>query len=65
MTEVDVARAVEDAPLHDMRTMGIGDVYTLTDVQLRQRPTPRELYVRWERQNRSADDIDFTQDVAD
>jgi ribonucleoside-diphosphate reductase beta chain len=62
MTEVDVARTVEAADLKQMGEMDIDDVYTLMDVQLRERPGPRELYIRWEKQNWQAYAIDFTED---
>ena len=65
MSDTDVARTVEAADLKQMSDMDIEDVYTLMDVQLRDRPGPRELYYRWERQNWSAGDIDLTQDKAD
>jgi ribonucleoside-diphosphate reductase beta chain len=65
VTDVDVAQQVEAASLKQMESMDIEDVYTLMDVQLRERPGPRELYYRWERQNWSAGDIDLTQDKAD
>lgn len=65
MSEVDVARTVELADLKEMSGMDIDNVYTLMDVQLRERPTPRQLYQRWEKQNWSAYDIDFTKDKTD
>jgi ribonucleoside-diphosphate reductase beta chain len=63
MGDVDVARGVEAADLRGMGNMDIDDVYTLMDVQLRERPGPRMLYQRWEKQNWSAFDIDFTEDA--
>lgn len=65
MSEVDVARSVEQAGLDEMSTMDIDNVYLLMDVQLRERPAPRELYQRWEKQNWSAYDLDFSKDVSD
>lgn len=65
MSEVDVAREVEKAGLDEMSAMDIDNVYTLMDVQLRERPTPRELYKRWEKQNWSVYDLDFSKDVSD
>src|SRR5688500_2038960 len=65
MSDVDVAASVEAATLNQMSDMDIEDVYTLMDVQLRDRPGPRELYKRWERQNWSAYDIDLTKDKDD
>jgi len=60
--ESDTARAVEVADLNRMGDMNIDDVYVLMDVQLRERPGPRVLYQRWEKQNWAAYDIDFTED---
>jgi ribonucleoside-diphosphate reductase beta chain len=65
MTDIDVAGRVEAADLKEMSDMDIEDVYTLMDVQLRERPGPRELYSRWEKQNWSAMSIDLTQDKQD
>jgi ribonucleoside-diphosphate reductase beta chain len=65
MTDVDVAQRVEAASLQQMSDMDIEDVYTLMDVQLRDRPGPRELYKRWEKQNWAAYEIDLTKDVQD
>lgn len=65
MSDVDVARTVEEARLQEMSRMDIDDVYTLMDVQLKERPDPRELYRRWEKQNWSAYEIDFTKDRRD
>jgi ribonucleoside-diphosphate reductase beta chain len=65
MTDVDVARTVEKAHLRDMSEMNIDDVYTLMDVQLSERPGPRDLYRRWEKQNWSVYEIDFSKDKED
>lgn len=65
MADTDIAQNVEAATIKQMSDMDIEDVYTLMDVQLRERPGPRELYYRWERQNWSAGDIDLTQDKQD
>ncbi|MGH2760468.1 MAG: ribonucleotide-diphosphate reductase subunit beta [Actinomycetota bacterium] len=65
MTDVDVARTVEKAGLGDMSQMDVDNVYVLMDVQLRERPGPRELYKRWEKQNWVVHDLDFTQDRQD
>ena len=65
MSDVDVASRVEAANLKEMSTMDIEDVYTLMDVQMRDRPGPRELYKRWEKQNWSAYAIDLTKDRDD
>lgn len=65
MTDTDVATTVESAALPAMAEMDITDVYTLMDVQMRDRLGPRELYRRWEKQNWSAYDIDLTKDATD
>jgi ribonucleoside-diphosphate reductase beta chain len=65
MTDVDVARTVEKADLGAMTSMDVDDVYVLMDVQLRERPGPRELYKRWEKQNWVVHELDFTQDRQD
>ena len=62
MSDTDVARTVEAASLKDMESMDIDNVYTLMDVQLGERPGPRELYQRWEKQNWESYAIDFTED---
>ncbi len=64
MADTDVARNVEAASLTDMRDMDIDDVYVLMDVQMGERPGPRELYKRWEKQNWEAYAIDFSEDKA-
>jgi ribonucleoside-diphosphate reductase beta chain len=64
-TDTDVARSVEAAGLKDMTGMNVDNVYTLMDVQLRERPGPRELYRRWEKQNWAVYDLDWTQDKVD
>ena len=65
MSDVDVARDVELADLKGMTNMDVDNVYTLMDVQLRERPNARELYKRWEKQNWSVYDLDWTQDKQD
>lgn len=53
---------VDDASLSDMRTVDIDDVYVQMDWLLDSRPTPIDLYHRWENQNWSTQDLDFTED---
>jgi ribonucleoside-diphosphate reductase beta chain len=65
VSDVDVARDVEKADLKSMTTMDVDNVYTLMDVQLRERPNARELYKRWEKQNWSVYELDFTKDRED
>ncbi|MEX2394216.1 MAG: ribonucleotide-diphosphate reductase subunit beta [Actinomycetota bacterium] len=66
MTDIDVARDVEAADLKSMEKMDVDNVYVLMDVQLRERPGPRVLYDRWEKQNWAVGDLDFqAKDVED
>src|SRR5437762_10795307 len=65
MTDTDVARTVEAAGLKEMTSMDVDNVYLLMDVQLRERPGPRELYKRWEKQNWVVHDLDWTKDKED
>ncbi len=65
MSDTDVASTVEAATLGQMSDMDIDNVYALMDVQLRERPGPVDLYRRWERQNWSVFDLDFTRDTQD
>jgi ribonucleoside-diphosphate reductase beta chain len=58
----DVVGRVEDASLQDLQSVDIDDVYRQMDWLLESRPTPMDLYRRWERQNWSTQDLDFTQD---
>lgn len=57
-----VAR-VDEASLAQMRDVDIDDVYVQMDWVLQQRATPMDLYHRWERQNWSTQDLDFSEDV--
>ncbi|HXK40224.1 MAG TPA: ribonucleotide-diphosphate reductase subunit beta, partial [Candidatus Paceibacterota bacterium] len=61
-TEALVER-VESASLNDMRKIDIDDVYVQMDWLLQSRPTPLDLYNRWEKQNWSTQDLDFSEDV--
>lgn len=54
---------VDGATLAEMRDVHIEDVYTQMDYVLKQRPTPIDLYHRWENQNWSTQDLDFSEDV--
>jgi ribonucleoside-diphosphate reductase beta chain len=65
MTDTDVARTVEAAGLTEMTSMDVDNVYLLMDVQLRERPGPRELYKRWEKQNWVVHELDWNQDAED
>lgn len=65
ISQDDVARRVEALSVGEMSDTDIDDVYTAMDVQLRERPDPRELYRRWEKQNWQAYEIDFSKDTED
>lgn len=54
---------VESADLRAMRDVDIDDVYLQMDWLLQSRPTPMDLYHRWERQNWSTQDLDFREDA--
>jgi ribonucleoside-diphosphate reductase beta chain len=62
-TVPEVVRKVERADLAEMRSVDIDDVYEQMDWLLKSRPTPMDLYHRWERQNWSTEDLDFSEDV--
>ncbi|MGH2755083.1 MAG: ribonucleotide-diphosphate reductase subunit beta [Actinomycetota bacterium] len=59
----EVVDRVENADLSQMRGVDIEDVYTQMDWLLKSRPTPIDLYHRWENQNWSTQDLDFSEDV--
>jgi ribonucleoside-diphosphate reductase beta chain len=59
----EVADRVERATLSELRDVPIDDVYVQMDWLLQSRPTPIDLYNRWERQNWSTQDLDFTEDA--
>ena len=62
-TRPEVVERVEDATLKEMRDLDIEDVYTQMEWLLKSRPTPMDLYHRWERQNWSTEDLDFSVDT--
>ncbi|MDQ3987040.1 MAG: ribonucleotide-diphosphate reductase subunit beta [Actinomycetota bacterium] len=59
----EVVERVESANLKDMRHVDIDDVYEQMDWLLASRPTPIDLYHKWERQNWSTQDLDFSEDI--
>ena len=59
----DVVERVESASLTEMRNIDIDDVYAQMDWLLQSRATPLDLYHRWESQNWSTQDLDFTEDA--
>lgn len=58
------AERVERATLGELRDVHIDDVYVQMDYLLQSRPTPLDLYKRWENQNWSTQTLDFSQDRA-
>lgn len=61
----EVVERVESATVEQMKNVHIDDVYKQMDWLLESRPTPLDLYNRWEKQNWSTQDLDFTQDAID
>ena len=59
----EVVTRVEGASLAQMRDVDIDDVYEQMDWLLDSRPTPIDLYHRWENQNWSTQDLDFSEDA--
>ncbi|HEX2051744.1 MAG TPA: ribonucleotide-diphosphate reductase subunit beta [Actinomycetota bacterium] len=59
----EVVERVEGATLRDLHSVDIDDVYEQMDWLLERRPTPMDLYGRWERQAWSAHELDFTTDA--
>lgn len=62
-TTPEVVTRVEGASLAQMRDIDIDDVYKQMDWLLDSRPTPIDLYHRWENQNWSTQDLDFSEDA--
>lgn len=60
--EATIAARVEEASLADLRSFDIDDVYVQMEYVLRKRPTPLDLYRRWEKQNWLTQDLDFSED---
>jgi ribonucleoside-diphosphate reductase beta chain len=56
------AERVERATLNELRDVDIDDVYVQMDYLLQSRPTPLDLYNRWENQNWSTQRLDFSED---
>ena len=63
-TTQETVDRVEGASLKDLRTVDIDEVYVQMDWLLKSRPTPMNLYHRWEKQNWSTQDLDFSEDKA-
>lgn len=60
----DTAERVERASLPELRDVDIDDVYVQMDYLLKSRPTPLDLYHRWESQNWSTQKLNFEEDRA-
>jgi ribonucleoside-diphosphate reductase beta chain len=60
----EVVRRVEQARLGDLTKVDIDDVYEQMDWLLQSRPSPMDLYRRWEKQNWATQDLDFSEDAA-
>ena len=58
----EVVERVESATLAELGAVDIDDVYAQMDWLLARRPTPMDLYHRWEDQNWSTQDLDFAED---
>lgn len=54
---------LEESPVQGLSEVDIEDVYEHMDVLLRERPSPLDLYARWESQNWKVSDLDFSEDV--
>src|SRR5919106_3684911 len=61
-TTAETVRKVEETRLDGLKDLDIEEVYTHIDVLLRERPGPLDLYRRWEQQQWSATDLDFSTD---
>ncbi len=55
---------IGDLTLGQLAQTPVDEVLALIDVEETRLPTPQELYLRWERQQWRAQDLDFTEDTA-
>ena len=62
MHEAEAVEIVERTPLQGLADLSTDVVYTHVDYLGRELPGPVDLYRRWERQQWSATEIDFTVD---
>lgn len=58
----DIVNEVEQADVKGLEKVDVDDVYQQMDHLMQVRPTPLELYNRWEKQQWAVADLDFTQD---
>lgn len=63
MSMEEVSRRVEETDIAGLANVAIEDVYEHMDTLLRERPSPLDLYNRWESQNWRVSDLDFTEDA--
>lgn len=64
LTQQQTVERVEAADLEGLGALDIEDVYVHIDTLLQELPGPLELYRRWERQQWSAQSLDFAADAA-
>lgn len=64
LTQQETVERVEKTGLEGLGALDIDDVYVHIDTLLQELPGPLDLYRRWERQQWSAQDLDFTTDAA-
>lgn len=58
----EIVHEVEAADVRGLQKVDIEDVYQQMDHMLQARPSPLELYDRWEKQQWAVQDLDFTED---
>lgn len=58
----DIVREVEAADVKGLGAVDVDDVYQQMDHLMQVRPSPLELYNRWEKQQWAVADLDFSQD---
>ena len=58
----EIVRGVEEADVKTLEGVDIEDVYQQMDHLMQVRPSPMDLYNRWEKQQWAVADLDFTQD---
>ncbi len=61
----DIVREVEGSDVKGLVKVDVDDVYQQMDHMLQARPSPLDLYNRWEKQQWAVADLDFTQDKID
>jgi ribonucleoside-diphosphate reductase beta chain len=58
----DIVNEVENADVKGLEKVDVEDVYQQMDHLLQSRPSPMDLYNRWEKQQWAVADLDFSQD---